>query len=115
MPDPSKPNPNPDNPDIGPVTPIPDSIETALGPIPTEVNAFVAQILKIAIAIAGGVALILIIIGAVQIITSSGNSDKVKAGQELITAAIAGLLFIILSLFLLQLIGVKIFQIPGLS
>jgi len=66
-----------------------------------------------AIKIAGGVAFLLIIFGAIKILTSAGNPENVRAGRELITSAIMGLLFIIFSLFLLQLIGVKILNIPG--
>ena len=87
---------------------------TALGCIPTgEPNQLVAWILARAMGIGGGVAFLLTILGAFQVITSGGDPDKVKTGKEMITAAISGLLLIIFSLFLLQLIGVKILNIPG--
>lgn len=89
------------------------TIETALGEIPVEKTEFVTWILKWAIGIGGGVAFILIVFGAFQVITSSGDPDKVKAGKDKITSAVSGLIFIIFSLFLLQLIGVKILNIPG--
>jgi len=54
------------------------------------------------------------VLGAIQILTSAGNPDKVKAGKELITSALSGLLLVILSIFLLKLIGVDILHIPGL-
>ncbi|MGB9706505.1 MAG: hypothetical protein ACPLXP_00310 [Microgenomates group bacterium] len=89
-------------------------IQTALGCIPTKnTTQFVGWLLGAAVGIGGGIAFLLIIFGAVKILTSSGNPESVKAGQELITSALMGLLFIIFSLFLLQLIGVKILQIPG--
>jgi len=91
-------------------------IETALGCIPTKDTAqFVGWLLKVAIGIGGGVAFLLMIFGGFKIITSSGNPEATKAGQEMITSALTGLLFIIFSLFLLELIGVKILQIPGFS
>lgn len=91
-----------------------EGIQTALGCIPTKnTTQFVAWLLKFAIGIGGGIAFLLIIFGAIKVLTSSGNPEAVKAGQELITSALMGLLFIIFSLFLLQLIGVKILQIPG--
>jgi len=91
-------------------------IMTALGCIPTKDTAqFVGWLLGSAIKIAGGIAFLLIIFGAIKILTSAGNPENVKAGQELITSAIMGLLFIIFSLFLLELIGVKILNIPGFS
>jgi len=55
------------------------------------------------------------VLGAIQILTSAGNPDKVKAGKELITSALSGLLLVILSIFLLKLIGVDILHIPGLG
>jgi len=89
-------------------------IMTALGCIPTkDPSQFVGWLLKFAISIGGGIAFLLIIFGAIKVLTSSGNPEAVKAGQELITSALMGLIFIIFSLFLLELIGVKILQIPG--
>ena len=44
----------------------------------------------------------------------SGIPDKVKAGQEIITSAVGGLLFIIFAVVMMNLIGVKILNIPGL-
>ena len=94
--------------------PAGEGIQTALGCIPTKDTAqFVGWLLGSAIKIAGGIAFLLIIFGAIKVLTSSGNPEAVKAGQEMITSALMGLLFIIFSLFLLELIGVKILQIPG--
>lgn len=91
-----------------------DGILTALGCIPIkDPTRFVAWLLKFAIGIGGGVAMLLIIVGAFQVMTSSGNPENLKKGQEKITSAIAGLIFIIFSVFLLKLIGVNILNIPG--
>lgn len=91
-------------------------IETALGCIPTgNVNQFIAWFLKFAIGIGGGIAFLLMLIGVFQIITSAGDPERLKAGKELITSALIGLLMIIFSVFLLQLIGVQILQIPGFA
>lgn len=86
---------------------------TAIGCINVEnPNAFVGSIMGLAIGIAGGIAFLLIIIGAFLVLTSSGNPEKVQAGKELITSAITGLLLIIFAVFILRLIGVDILQIP---
>ncbi len=83
-----------------------DAIETAIGCINVaSPTGFVEAILKFATGIGGGIAFLLMIIGTFQIMTSSGNPDKIKAGQELITSAITGLLLIIFSVFLLGFIG----------
>ncbi|MGB9911508.1 MAG: hypothetical protein ACPLKP_02780 [Microgenomates group bacterium] len=90
-----------------------EGIQTALGCIPIKPNGFVVWFLKFAIGIGGGIGFLLIIFGAIKILTSAGNPENVKAGQEMITSALSGLLFILFSIFLLELIGVKILNIPG--
>ncbi|MDO8551428.1 MAG: hypothetical protein Q7S03_02000 [bacterium] len=87
---------------------------TAIGCIDvSSPNSFIAWLLRFALGIGGGIAFLLMLFGVFQIITSSGNPDRLKAGQEQITSAIMGLLMIIFSVFLLQLIGVQILDIPG--
>ncbi len=46
---------------------------------------------------------------------SSGNPEKVQAAREQLTSAVVGLLFIIFSITILQVIGVDILHIPGLN
>jgi hypothetical protein len=92
-----------------------DEIDTALGCISTNVESggFVGSILQLAIGLGGGIALLLILYGTFIVTTSAGNPDKLNQGKEVIGSAISGLLFIILSIVLLNLIGVKILAIPG--
>ena len=63
--------------------------------------------------IGGIIAFLLIVFGGFQIILSAGNPERVKAGKEMITSAIAGLLLIIFAVFILKLIGYDILKIPG--
>lgn len=82
----------------------------------TELSELAPQINKIvnySTGIGGAIAFILIVIGGFQIIFSSGNPERVKAGKEMITSAIAGLLLIIFAVFILRLIGYDILRIPG--
>ena len=90
-------------------------VNTALGCISTDVDdgGFINSILQLAIGLGGIIALLLILGGVFIITTSAGNPDKLNQGKELITSAVSGLLFIILSIFLLNLIGVQILSIPG--
>lgn len=90
-------------------------IKTAIGCIPTEPTALIQGIIKFAIATGGGIALLLMIYGVFQMITSGGNPDGVKKGSEQITSAVLGLLFIIFAVMLLKIIGVDILQLPGFS
>jgi len=95
-----------------PAAPTTECIPTAIGCIdisgPSE---FVDSILKLAIGLAGGIAMLLIVFGGIQILTSAGNPEKIQAGKEMITSAIAGLLLIIFSVFILRIIGVEILDI----
>ena len=86
---------------------------TALGCIPTAPTNFAGWILARAIGLGGGIAFLLMIFGAIKILTSAGNPEGIKAGGETISSALMGLIFLIFSLFLLKLIGVDILKIPG--
>ncbi len=90
-------------------------IETALGCIPFSVDGLVGFFLKNLMGLVGSVALIMIVYGSFLVMTSSGSPDKVAQGKEIITAAISGLLFAILSIFILRLIGVTWLEIPGFN
>jgi hypothetical protein len=89
-------------------------INTAIGCIPVnDTNAFIGFILRWAIGIGGGIAFLLILYAGFMITSSSGNPDRLKAGQELMTSAIAGLIMIIFSVFILRVIGFDILKLPG--
>jgi succinate dehydrogenase/fumarate reductase cytochrome b subunit len=89
---------------------------TAIGCVPLRLSNFVSDyLLKTMIGLAGIISLFCIIYAAFQIQTSSGNTEKVKKAQELLTSCIMGLMLIIFSVFILRLIGVDILKIPGFS
>lgn len=98
-----------------------NEIDTAIGCISTSVdttsgqNTFFGSVIKVAVGLGGGLALLLMLYGVFIVTTSAGIPDKLKEGQEVITSAVSGLIFIILSVFLLNLIGINILGIPGLS
>ena len=85
---------------------------TAFGCISTDPTGFMTKILDIGVGIGGGVAFLLILFGGFRMLTSAGNPEQLAAGQELVTSAIAGLLFVIFSIFILKLIGVNILGLP---
>lgn len=85
------------------------SCPTAFGNIPTNTTEFAGRILSIATGLAGGLALILMVIGAIRVLTSQGDQQRLAGGREMIIAAIAGLLFVILAVSILRLIGFNIF------
>lgn len=88
-------------------------INTALGDVGTRAPAFVTWVLGFVLGISGGIVLIIIIITGYRLMTSQGDPEKVKNAREQLTAAIVGLLFIIFSLVILQLITQDILRIPG--
>ena len=97
-----------------PTTDNTGELYTAIGCIPFNTgNNFIRFILRWGIGIAGGIAFILIIVAAFQIITSQGDPKRLQAGRELLTSAIAGLVLLIFSVLILRLIGVNLLGIPG--
>jgi len=88
-------------------------VDTAIGDVPTDPAQFVRRVYSLVLGMAGGIALILIMISGYRYMTSQGNPEASKAASEQLTSAIVGLLFIILSFVILQVIGVDILKIPG--
>lgn len=82
--------------------------KTALGDIPTDITSFAGRVLAIAIGIAGGIALILLVFGSIRVLTSSGDQQRLAGGRDTIVAAIAGLLFLIFSVLILRALGLAI-------
>lgn len=90
-------------------------IYTAIGCIHTKPDVFVKDFMTFAIGIAGGLAFLIMLSGAFQMLTSAGNPDSLKAGQDRLTSAVIGLLFVIFAVLLLQIIGVDILHLPELG
>ena len=86
-----------------------DAIETAIGCIPVgNTNSFMGWILGWAVGVGGGIAFLLIVYASFMVMTSQGDPARLKAGQELLTSAISGLIMLIFSVFILKFIGVDI-------
>ena len=90
-------------------------INTAIGEISTEPQGFVKRIFSLVLGVAGGIALILIIISGYRFMASQGNPEAITNARQQLIAAIVGLLFIIFSFVILQIIGVDILRIPGFA
>lgn len=90
-------------------------ISTAIGCIHTNPAEFAKDFMTFAIGIGGGLAFLMMLLGAFQMLTSAGNPDTLKAGQDRLTSAVIGLLFVIFAVLLLQIIGVGILKIPGFT
>jgi hypothetical protein len=87
-------------------------IDTAIGCVPVleddKGTSFMGFILRWAVGIGGGIAFLLILYGGFLVMTSAGNPERLKAGQELLTSAISGLILLIFSVFVLRFIGIDI-------
>lgn len=88
-------------------------ILTAIGCIHTSPAGFVKDFLTFVIGISGGLAFLMMLLGAFQMLTSAGNPDALNAGKDRLTNAIIGLLIVIFAVLLLQIIGADILHIPG--
>lgn len=85
------------------------SLPTGIGCIPLSFSTFIQDyVFRVGLGIAGVTALLMIIWSSFQLQTSEGNPDKVKNAWKRIRVAGLGLTMIILSLFILQIIGVNI-------
>ncbi len=88
-------------------------IRTMIGCVPTDPGSIPGWLFTLSLPIAGAAAFALMLYGAFLILTSSGNPDRLKEGQEILFSALAGLLLIIFSVFTMRLVGVTILKIPG--
>lgn len=86
---------------------------TAIGCIHTNPAEFIKDLMKFIVGISGGLAFLMMLLGAFQMLTSAGNPETLNAGRERLTNAVIGLLFVIFAILLLQIIGVDILKIPG--
>lgn len=88
---------------------------TAIGPIRTSPTNFITNAIQLVLGLGGGILLLFLIINGYRLMASQGDPEKVKEARESIVSAIAGLLLVIFSIALLQLITVDILGIPGFT
>lgn len=89
-------------------------VTTGLGfGISTDPAGFVKSIMGLLLGVSGGIAVLLIIVSGYKFMASRGNPEALQGAREQLISAIVGLLFIIFSLAILQIIGFDILHIPG--
>jgi len=92
------------------------SFWTAIGCIEPNLSSFIEKkLFGMGLGLVGTVALGCIMYAGFLLQTSTGDPEKVKKAQELMTSCITGLIIIIFSIFILRIIGVDILRLPGLS
>lgn len=90
-----------------------EGVWTAVGCVERTPQSIVKSFLEIGLGVGGGICLLMCLTAGFMLTTSQGDPKQVTEAREMITSAIIGLLFIIFSVFILQFIGVTIFNIPG--
>jgi len=91
-------------------------VETGLGiNISTDPTGLVKSIFSLVLGVSGGIALLLIIYSGYKLMAARGEPEALQAARDQLISAIIGLIFIIFSLVILQIIGVDILRIPGLG
>lgn len=91
------------------------SVNTGFGEIPISITAVISTVFAILLSLSGGIILIIIVFSGYRLMTSQGDPEKIKGARETLTSAIIGLLFVIFSVTILQVIGVDILHIPGFT
>lgn len=87
-------------------------VRTAIGCLMAgDPKQLISQLLGWGVGVGGGIAFLMIIFAGFQMATASGDPKRVKAAQELLTSALAGLILIVFSIFLLNFIGIKILNL----
>jgi hypothetical protein len=86
-------------------------VQTDLGCVPSSPTSLVNTLFKLALGLAGGIAILFVILGGFKIATSQGDPDALAEGKDTITHAIIGLVFILMATFILGIIGIDILGI----
>ena len=74
-------------------------------PADSSLSGFILKIINIALAIAGLVAVLFLIIGGFRYITSAGNEETAEQAKAIILNAIIGIVVIILSFVIVRVIS----------
>lgn len=103
-------------------TPLPGFQYTVIGCLGTSLGGFqksgaaagvVQTLLNVLFSVAGGLSLLFILYGAFLLSTSQARPEKLNHGKKVVVGAIAGLIFTLLAVFLVNFIGGTVLQIPG--
>lgn len=92
-----------------------DIVHTELGDFCKDPPIFIKQIIELLVGVAGGISLILFLVGAGKYMLSQGNPEGTEEAKKIITQALGGVILVFLSVFLVRFIGIDILAIPGLA
>ena len=83
---------------------VPSSAGTGL-PNQSSASTIILEVINIALAVAGLVAVLFLLIGGFRYITSAGNEETAEQAKKIITNAIIGIVVIILSFVIVRVIS----------
>ena len=78
----------------------------------TSLSQLLPMVIELLLGIAGGVAVIFVIIGGYQYITSGGNEESAEKGRKTLTNAVIGIVIIVLSYAIITVIS-NLVTTPG--
>lgn len=84
---------------------------TAIGVLDANFSSLAKSLYATLLSISGAIAVILIIISGYRLMTSRGNPEELQKAKEQLAAAVIGLIFIIFSFLILQVIFTNILSI----
>lgn len=90
-----------------------NEISTDFGCFPNDPIGFVQKFYGIGLGFVAGIALLTLILGGYQIMTSRGDPRRVNIGKSYIFYSIAGLMLAIFGYVFIQVIVVDILHVPG--
>ena len=76
-------------------------------------NEYLKPLIPFVVGIAAGIAVLMIIIGGIQIIFSGGEPGKITEGRQRITAAIIGLLILVFSAAILHVLNASYYLLSS--
>jgi hypothetical protein len=80
---------------------------------PGAVGVVIQPILNILFTISGGLAFLYLIYGAFIIISSQAEPERISKGKQIIWGSVIGLIFVLMSAFIVNLVGAGILKLPG--
>lgn len=90
-----------------------DGTQTDFGCIPYDPGKFVQKFYGIGLGFIGGTALLVIIYGGYQLMTSNGNPDQIRNGKNAIMYSIIGVLLAIFGFVFIEVVTGDILHLPG--
>ncbi len=89
---------------------------TSFGCLQTDPGSFISKtVIPIGISLGAAAAFLTILYSAYLIQTSQGNAEKLKKARAYLNASLVGLMLIIFAALILQIVGIQILRIPGLT